>query len=461
MKKLIIALLCLTILGATITWFFLRSNDNARDALPADATVVAVIEPAQFVEGLGLNLNDFTKMASVLCNIEGSIDFTKPFYAFTTEKSLSGFTFNVEDADELLKCLTSLGYASEEQNSFHWIANNNSIGCIDENKMLLCFASTTQQDELRNEMTKLMKQAHQDLLLYEKANKQTGFLKISSSLSSLPKKQMPLGFSTSGAFLNASLAIGSQDFTLSANLEDEDGEPYNISSKGEELLRPIEGLLPTARSANPFAWLSMGVKGEQILKMLRRYPKISTTLMAMNVAFFDADQILKAIEGDVIIMMPKADEMLITARISNSDFLNNAKDWDTTSSINGMSLRKRGPDDDYVFNLREKHIYFGVRGELLYIASTEKLANQILQESETDILFNTTAGKYISGSLDIAQLINASTILRMLPVVRELTDAFESVSVTANSPQSIKLSVHTSKPIKEIVPKFCKLMTGD
>jgi len=463
MKKLIIALLCFTIVVATTAWFFLRNNDKALNVLPADATVVAVFEPTKLADGLGLDMHDVMKLASSFADVEGAIDFSNPFYAFTTEKGITGLVLNVKDVDKLLKSILAFGFAGEKQQGLNWVANDNIICCIDDDKMLLCIASVTQQNALRGEMMKLMKQTRQEVPILKKANKQTGFLKLSAALSSLPKSQMPPGYDHSGAFLTASAAIGKQDITLSANVEDKDGKPYNGRVKGKELLCPIDGLLPTIRSANPFAWLCMGIKGEQLLNILRSKPQVSTSLMALNVAFFDADQILKAIDGDVMIMMPKAGEMLFTAKISNSNFLKDANEWDTTSSIDGMSLRKRGLNDDYVFTFNDKHLYFGVRGGLLYVASSEQVATLFLQESETDVLYNNIAGRYVIGSLDVNQLIGNNTLITILlsavPAFSENIKAIDKINMACKTPQSLELSIQTKKPIKDIMSSLWTVLT--
>lgn len=464
MKKLVIGIFALLLVGAAAFWYFRRDSDKARDVLPADASTAMMFEPAELVEGLGLTLQDVLKLASEYGDMEGAVDFTKPVYAFASENGFTGIALNVEDATKLLESFTSLGFASEQKQGLNWVANNVSIGCFDDDKILLCQASAADQDGLRGEMMKLMKQDCQDVPILEKANRQEGFLRLCTSMSSLPKSQLPPGYDVSGAFLSTSLSLGKQDITLSAKVEDKDGKPYSGRAKGEELLCPINGLLLTVVPDKPFAWFCMGVKGEQLLKILRVGPQVSAALMAMNVAFFDADLLLKAIDGDVVVMMPKADfsrrEVLITANISNSDFLKNAEDWDTTSSVDGMSLRKRG-ENDYVFTFHGMQAYFGVRGGMLYIASSERMADQVLQETENGILQPMVAGKYICGSIDVAQLVESyaplTLMLSAIPQLREVVTAIDKINLSADTPQSLELSIKTNKPVKDVVSNLMKL----
>ncbi len=467
MKKLAIALVCLLLAGAAGAWYFLRTNDKARNVLPADATSVAVLDPIELIEGLGLSPEDVGNLDGDMKDLIEAFDLTNPVYAFATEGNSSCIALNVRDADKLKKAASNFNFASEEQSGYQWIASSNAIGCFDKEKLLLCGpVSTSEQNALRPELLKLMKQSGQEVPILEKVDGQKGFLRLCSSLNSIPKDQLPPGYDASGAFLNTSLSFGKQDITFSAKVEDKDGKPYSGRPEGEELLCPIKGLLPTVLPDQPFAWFSIGVKGEQLLKFLRIGPQVSAMLMMLNVTFFDADLLLKAINGDVVVMMPKADlerhEVLITAEISNSDFLKNADDWDTTSSVDDMGLRKRG-ENDYVFSFQGEQVFWGVRGGLLYISSSESLANQVLQESGSGLLQPKVAGKYMCGSIDIAQLVqNYAPLMLILSAVPQLHDAvtaIDKLTFSADTPQSFELSLQTNKPVKDVMSNLVKLLS--
>ena len=74
-------------------------------------------------------------------------------------------------------------------------------------------------------------------------------------------------------------------------------------------------------------------------------------------------------------------------------------------------------------------------------------------------------GKYLSASLDIAQLVGAypgiNMMLRVVPQVREVIDALDQVTLTADSQQSMQLSLQTKKPVKEVIGNFITLLMGD
>ena len=110
-------------------------------------------------------------------------------------------------------------------------------------------------------------------------------------------------------------------------------------------------------------------------------------------------------------------------------------------------------------------VFFGVREGCLYIASNTELADKACLDAEDNDSREAAKGKYLSASLDIGQIIESypgvAIMLKALPQVREITDAFERVSVNSDSPQSMELSIHTNKPIKEIIQNLWSLMTGD
>ena len=117
MKKVVIALVVLLLAGVVAYWYFHRDNDKARDVLPQDATAAMVLEPAELASELGLNLKDIFNLVSSFGDVEGTIDFTKPVYAFTTESGLGGISLNVEDADKLQKLIEPFA-AIEEKDGF-------------------------------------------------------------------------------------------------------------------------------------------------------------------------------------------------------------------------------------------------------------------------------------------------------------------------------------------------------
>lgn len=455
MKKIVIALVCLLLVGAVAFWYFKRDSDKARDVLPANATTVMVFEPVELVEELGLSLKDIFQLLSFWGDAENSIDFAKPCYLFNTESGMTGFALNVSDKVNIEKTLTSLGFASEEQRGFTWLTNSSSICCLDDDKMMVCSASATEQDAVRNEIYTLMSQKRQDVPVLDKANGQEGVLRGSTALCNLPKQlALPIspGTDLSEAFLSIALRIEKKAISLSAKLDGVD----NLSVP----LLPIKGDLTAIEPEEPFAWICVNMKDEELLPYLRKMPEIRTALLGLNLSV-DADLMIKAIDGDVAVAIPKVDEhpeFIITAKLKDTDFLANAADW----KVNARSKT------DFSVTQNEMNVFFGVRDEKLYIASSEQLADKACRKAEAEDYQEEAKGKYLSASLDLEDLIqavmkrpSAMSMTLMLPQVRSFVNALERLSLTADSPQSLELRIETDEPVKELYANLFSLFTGD
>ena len=434
---------------------FMGDNDKGRDVLPADATSVVMFQPAEFISGIGLETEDVQKLVLNFEDALKAVDLTEPVYAFTTEKGLSGITLSLKDAKKFVQTISSYGFADEEQQSFQWIANGSNIGCVDEDKALLFMSvPESEQDALRPEMMKLMKQDRQDISVLDGIKQQEGFLRLSTTLDKLPEeyvRKLPKNINLADARLNAALGIGKQDITLSAALQT--AEPL----MQEGLLQPVQGKLADFGPANPIFWLCVNVKGETLLDVLRKQPRLRTALLGLNMVV-DADMMLKAIDGDVMIAVPRIDtrqpEVLLTATLSNTDFLKNANDWD--------NVTKRG-ESDFFASHEGVDTYFGVRNGLLYLTNSQKLADSACEKTDAGDL-PVAKGKCLSASINAGQILKTypavSLMLAAMPGLKDAVASVDGLTLSANSQQSFELSLKTNKPVKDIIRELKKQLTG-
>lgn len=455
MKKVVIALVLLLLVGVGTYFFFHRDGDKARDVVPADATSVAVVEPAKLAEQCGLSLRDLQKLSSAFKGFDELIDLSKPVYAFSGE-DVQGVALNLRNAEKALDVLTSYGFTCEERDGLKWVAyaGDAYVGCLDKEKMLICDSEGRPSDALRSAMAALMTQGRKDVPALESADARDGVLRLSAPLSSVPddvasqflpdeaRRSIP-----SDAVVNAALQIGHKDITLAANLS---------ADLSQLPIAPIRGDLAAVGPKDPFLWLCFNMQGEQLLTRLRQDKRMRTALLALNMCI-DADMMLKAVNGDVSIVMPKLDlqhpDLLLTATLSDTNFLSGADGW--------QGVTRRG-GNDFSITVEGQNIYFGVRDGKLYIASSESLAGQACRPTEADAFRMEAKGKYLRGAVNVGQVLQAypgvALLLRTLPQVRDLADALKRVSLTADSPQSIELSVETDKPVKDIMSSLWKLI---
>ena len=463
MKKYVIALVCLLLVGGAAVWWYLSTRDKARDVLPADATAVAVFEPIEFVRELGFSLNEIKNISSSIgVRWSHAFDFTKPVYAFVSESGMSGFAVNVKNADNLQELVSAYGFASEEKQGFRWVSDENSIGCFDDDKLLmLAPVPPAEQEAMRNKMVGLMSGGKHDVPVMENFRGMKGALKFSSTLSNLPEAYLPLlpdGTDLSGVFLNAALRVSGQNVTVSADVSD---ASFSLP------LVPISGdLTGSMQPAEPFIRLCGGMKGEQLLSIMRNVSRLRMALLGLNL-IIDADLMIKAIDGNVTFVMPTADfshpDFLLTASLANTDFLRDADEWRGRASV---SIGRRGATDFVLKdNSNNAEVFFGVRDEHLYIAPSAEMADMAMQGAGGSDAFGEAAqGKYLYASVDVAQLVGAypsvQALLQTFPQARELIDAVERLSLSSDTPQSIKLNIETNKPVKDIFLNTWKLLTG-
>lgn len=456
MKKFVIAIIALLLVGAVAAWYFLRPKDKAREVVPADATSVVVLEPQKMIEELGLEAEDVQKLGSNFEGVLKAVDLAEPVYAFQTEDGQSGLSLNLKDAEKLVKAISALGFANEEQQGLKWITDGNSVGCLDKDKLLLFLSvAATQQDALKPLMKKLMQQGKQDVKVLDELGEQDGFLKVNTALNNLPDKYvsgLSKGIKLSDSRVNAGLGIGKKDITLSASLAD--SPLAHVEGWGQ----PIEGNLFNLQPADPVFWLCFNIKGETLLNFLRQQPQLRTALLGLNM-MADVDMMLKAIDGDVLITMPKLDiknpELLLTATLANADFLKNAGDWD--------GITKRGAQD-FMASLEGIPTYFGVRNGVLYLTNSQKLADSACETTGVRSVPAMANGKCLSAALNADQIIKSypglSLMLSAIPGVRSAVNGIEGLTLSVSPQQDVELSLKTNEPVKDIVKDLKKLLNA-
>lgn len=459
MKKFAFIVTCLLLVGAAVWYFMLRSDgDAARNVLPKDASSAIVFEPAELASKLDINMKDILKVASIWGDAEGTVDFSKPIYGFTTETGMSGFSLNVEDAEKLLKLLAGFGFESEEKDGFWWLTGKSYIACLDKDKLLAMSASKSQQEAFREEMSKLMKQSRQDVPALEKALENDGLVRASTAFSNLPMqyvKSLPFDIDLSNTILNYALRIEDKALVYDAELESTD----NLSIP----LSPIKGELTSMGGEEPFAWLCVNMKGEELLPYLRKVDPLRSALLALNMCV-DADMMIRAIDGDVMLAMPKLDlrqtvpAVVFTATLNNTDFLKNADGWEQVSRLSA---------NDFVMSQNGMDIFFGVRDSKLYISNSKQLASDACQKANAADFQKAAKGKYLSASLNLGQLCDAvsksfspTAIMLNMPQIREAVDALDRITLNANSQQNYVLTVETNKPVKDIYKNIISILTG-
>lgn len=448
MKKLILPLVALLLFAAAATWYFLRRTNSARDVIPSDAIAVAEFEPFELIRTYGLSVTDIPKMTA-----DGyGIDFTRPIYAFITKNGLMCVTLNVTDGKAFTEFVRLYwGFASEEERGMLWLSSKSSTGYLADGKAIIAGPlSFAEQDAVKPQLAALLRQSRQDVPLLDDLEKQQGVLRIAAPVGSLLVQSFSRQqLSESGvklspdAMLFAALRFGSQDVTLSASISGLDKELTSV-------FRPVGGSIDGLQASFPFLRACTNISGEKLLQLLRRIPRLRTMLLALNMVI-DADMMLCSVDGDVTLTLspckrPMQSDYLLTAELSNTDFLAHADDW-KTGIASGVQFVDRG-NNDYLIIYNGKSIFFGLRDGRLYITSNPQLNLQTILPEELEA----ERGSYLRAYLDASRTLDFFGVPHgILPFIAGWLDRL-TFSVT--SADSMELQLTTRLPIEDILNKI-------
>lgn len=444
MKKLILPLVALLLVAAVASWYFLRETNSARNVIPSDAVAVAELDPLELVRTYGLSVTDIPMMTA-----DGyGIDFTRPIYAFITQNGLMCLTLNVTDEKAFTEFVRLYwGLASEEERGMLWLSGKNTTGYLADGKAIIAGPlSIAGQDAVKPQLASLLRQGRQDVPLLNELEKQEGVLRLAAPVSSLLAQSFSqLQLSEPGvklspdAMLFAALRLGPKDVTLSASISGMDKELTSV-------FRPIEGSIDGLQASFPFLRACTNISGENLLPLLRRIPQLRTTLLAINMVF-DADMMLRSVDGDVTLTLspskqPMQSDYLLTAELSNTDFLAHADDW-KSGIASGVQFVDRG-NNDYLIIYDGRKVFFGLRDGRLYITSNPQLNLQTVLPEELEA----ERGKYLRAYLD------AKRTLDYLDLPPHVVGWMDRLTFTVTSAESMELQLTTKQPIEDILNKI-------
>lgn len=314
------------------------------------------------------------------------IDFNSPAYAFVINNQSIGLTMKVEDAsllDELVATMVKLDFCTKakKSNDYQWtsLADGSARMVYSDNTLLIVFAGAEMAKPLDQMMLEMMRldpddsfvttpqfaqlceQKFQDLQVYLNLGvegiKQADFLK-----ELLPKDANPADY----------------EFVAGVNLReggvDVQSLLFSTDEKAQAELndcfasfKPMTGEYINKIPRDTKVWACMGANGDKLVSMLKRVPKVKEALLAAGFVI-DAEQMLRAIDGDVLIYAkPDKEEMGMYAQLGNSDFMKDVDSWMESAKKYGYTMKLestgkyqvQGDDIDLHWALDGKQLYVG------------------------------------------------------------------------------------------------------
>lgn len=370
---------------------FKMALDKAANSLSSDAS-----------EKLKQVMNDPSLMG---------IDFSEPVYAFVVSEELCGVSMKVEDESllsEFVKYLNKQGLCGKvkESNGYAWSSLlDNDIRMVYGDKVLLLMMSLGDRMKVDDKMmlalmnqkaddsfvstprfAKMQKLKAEDVQLY--ANLGVHRKLFDGMLDEL----LPKGVKPQDCEGVASLDIRQEGLDVELMYFSTNEKVQAQIDADWGMLQPIKGDYIDKVPKGSRVWVSAGVKGGQLLDMLKRIPKAQDALRMANFGV-DAEQMLRSIDGDV--MLYGTDEMQslgMVAQLGNSDFMNQVDNWMESIKQYGYTLTMEG-DGQYQLKGDDVDLHWAVDEHQLYVGKEpyqpfmSQGTNRFEQEAKGALLF--------------------------------------------------------------------------
>lgn len=332
-----------------------------------------------------MNADVETKVNALIADPSLSgIDFTRPAYVFAANDKLFGLTMKVEDVslfDELMGTLVKLEVCSKVKKSdgYQWsnLADGSARLVYNDNTLLIVFSRMESTKDLSQMMmammrqdaddsfvttpqfTKLREQTFEDLQVYFNLGVE-GYMNADFLKELLPKGAKPADYDVVAGLNLREGGVDIQSLLFSTNEKAQAELDECFAS-----FKPMTGEYVNKIPRDTKLWACMGVNGDKLVNMLKRVPKIKETLLGIGFVI-DAEQMLKAIDGDVLICAkPDQEDFGLYAQLGNSDFMKDVDSWMESAEKYGYSMKLEGTGK-YHLKIDDVDLHWALDGKQLY-----------------------------------------------------------------------------------------------
>ncbi len=489
-KKLIFALLGLILIAivAFIFFFLNRSgNSNYRNAIPANAQLVAAVDIASIVDKSGLGDKKYIdKLKQELGGIvpeetlnqatsyiqqaeKTGIDFRQKIYVFTTPDQCVCLLAKVADKSMLNKLITDLAKDGTcdkptEKDGTVWTKILGEMPAAFNDDALIAMMPT---DGFNNPKVAIKEMLEQDqknsFFATDKAktfDKAKGDITFSASLAALPKNLLgtyssllPKGVRPSEVETTISLAFLDGKISLKQELSSQNDKLKALLEETNSNTKKIKGLYLDKSSDKSWFWASAGINGEWLLTQLKKADQFKQQLFLAERAI-DIEKMIKSIDGDLMISLQLPNGMqldnmpyLVAGKTKDQDFLKDVDYWTTSMREYGLTMTQSG-DKQYKLVAEDMTFFWGTRPDDLYFTSSPELVqptlngpgSQKLKELKDEIL---NSKLYVF--VDFQQMAQSGTPNEwMFKLIASMVDSY-SLSLT----EAEKMEITVRTPNKE------------
>ena len=389
MKKygLVAGLAVILIAGVLVWRWLVRSNDDMASSLPQGVTMVARIDARQAMSEYGISWAELTQL--LLSDKESTgIDPMKVGYLFAWNNYL-GAILPLKNADDFEQYLLRHSHTTQEQRGIRWsvIDGRQIVGYTDDRAILMGPALGTELDNLRNTIAQCLQQKETNSgtqeRLFKRLQERTEPIALATDLSSLAaipwvgEKLQP--YIDQPLEVSAGLNIKKDKLTLSFALSSDDAKMNKWLDSIDEILKPVNANLLRTSPTHPAFHLEMGMRGESLLSFLRTMPEVRAKLLIVN-TIFDADLLLRNIDGDVSVTVPRIELFdtpvpVMQMELRDASFMDNVADWnDEFSQAAGVRFVPTNTQQGWVEMKERKPVYYSLSDHRLVLSESQKLA---------------------------------------------------------------------------------------
>lgn len=257
-------------------------------------------------------------------------------------------------------------------------------------------------------------------------------------------------------------AVAFQDgkAVLTADIQGKSNAAKKLLEEGNKNFHKIEGRYIQAPMEGFAVWACLGVKGSWLLDQLKQDDQAKMLLVALERAI-DVEAILRAVDGDVAITLPKdfsgkqmlSQDFMLTAKVDNKDFMKDVDYWRDTMKEYGMSMTQ-AKDNHFVLKMPEYTLNWGLDGDDVYFASAKMFAaNNISKRSQLlDPLSDEIKKQQLYVFVDLENLLSDTPL--QLGIVNKVMGQMKSLTLKSRSSNSVELTVE----IKDSSVNFLKAL---
>ena len=317
------------------------------------------------------------------------IDFRQPAYLFG-DGSYIGLTMAVYDDDDLADFFTVLHQQNAcgpltEKDGIHYTKIQGVKGIVVFDKHTLLYINSSaeyacqllaQQEENSFTATDAydrMTNLEGEILMYGNA------ASVPSTAVSDMKSLLPEGVRYTDVDAYSSTRFADGSIIVSTQLRGKTKEAQRLIEDGSETLEKIKGDYIQSAPEDFLLWACVGVEKGGLLNILKNSKAGHQLLLVLERAI-DIEQILRQVEGDAVIMMPRSykaygyEQFMFISKVADTDFMKDVDYWQKSMADFDMSM-SRTIGDNFVLKAGIKTYNWGLEGDQFYFATDDMFAH--------------------------------------------------------------------------------------